>query len=91
MGQHQPLLQLGSAAAIFLLLGQFRYQCALPNFDETTLAYYKYRGSVVWEGVIVDAPLRREQTIDLRVEARRIQIGGEWRQMKGRLWFGCQQ
>ena len=48
---------MGATAALFLVLGAFRYQTALPHFDEGDLAYYNGRGQAKGRRAVVAALL----------------------------------
>lgn len=81
-GRKNALLLYGGLMVAFFLLGWTRYQTAIPQINESTLAYYNDR-EVAWEGVVAAEPIVRERYVDLRVEARRLRVSEEWKQVSG--------
>jgi len=82
LGWRQARLRLINLCLLFLLLGASRYLVALPHFDETTLAYYN-GCTVTLEGVVVGEPDLRDRWVKLRVVAKRLEVEGEWREVRG--------
>ncbi|MBN1122564.1 MAG: ComEC/Rec2 family competence protein [Anaerolineae bacterium] len=64
------------ACLLLLFLGAARYSAAVPHFDEHDLAAYNDQGFVTIEGMIADAPDRRDTYAMLRVRAEKL-IGDE--------------
>ncbi len=63
------------ACLLLLFLGAARYCAAIPHFGEHDLATYNDQGFVTIEGVIVDAPDRRDTYAMLRVRAEKLIVG----------------
>lgn len=70
-------------AVLASLLAIARYQWVQPHFDEGDLAYYRDRGAVRFQGMVAQAPILREQGVDLRVRAQRLEWEGQWRAVEG--------
>ncbi len=81
-GWREARLRLINLCLLLLFLGAFRYLVALPHFDETSLAYYNGH-TVTLEGVVVGEPDLRDQWVKLRLEARRLKVEGQWREVRG--------
>jgi len=82
LGWREARLRVINLCLLFLFLGAFRYLLALPHFDETALAYYNGH-TVTLEGVVVGEPDLRDRWVKLRVEAKRLKVEGEWREVQG--------
>jgi len=82
LGWREARLRLINLSLLFLFLGAFRYLVALPHFDETSLAYYNGH-TVTLEGVVVGEPDLRDQWVKLRLEAKRLKVEGQWREVRG--------
>jgi len=82
LGWREARLRLINLCLLSLFLGAFRYSVALPHFDETTLAYYNGH-TVTLEGVVVGEPDLRDRWVKLRVEAKRLKVEGQWREVRG--------
>jgi competence protein ComEC len=60
------------ACLLLLFLGAARYSAAIPHFDEHDLATYNDQGFVTIEGMMIDAPDRRDTYAMLRVRAEKL-------------------
>ncbi|HLB12630.1 MAG TPA: ComEC/Rec2 family competence protein [Dehalococcoidia bacterium] len=80
--RHQAFLTAGMCLPL-LLLGQARYQAALPAPDSSTLSAYNGRGSQEILGWVSAEPEVRDRTTQLRLEALRAKVDGEWREVRG--------
>jgi competence protein ComEC len=68
---------------LFALLGALRLLIAVPTVDAGHVAYYNDTPAVLLEGVVVGEPDVRDRAVNLRVAARRLQVDGTWRDVRG--------
>lgn len=81
--RHHPRHRLVAGCLLFAVLGAARYVVAIPTFDEHHVATYTDTRDVVLEGIVAGEPDVRDRSTNLRVAARRLQVDGAWRDVKG--------
>jgi len=82
--RRQPAARLAAAAALFLLLGMWRYDARplTPCVTPADLAFYNWRQAMI-EGVIVGYPDGRESSTNYVLSAETLSIGGQTRPVRG--------
>lgn len=66
-----------------ILLGQIRYQTALPAQGPASLSFYNGIGNLETQGWVSAEPDVRDRTINLRIEVSGVKVEGDWRQVRG--------
>jgi len=80
----QPTARRAALAYLFLVLGAWRYQRAVPLFTERTLAFYNDRGTVLVQGVVCGYPDQRDRWTKLVICAQSVEVEGRELAVKGR-------
>lgn len=80
--QQRMALPLG-LCLVALLLGQARYQAALPSTGSSELAFYNGRGPLELQGWVAAEPDVRDRTANLRLEVSGARVDGLWQPVNG--------
>ena len=76
-------IRLAAACGLALLLGAVRFNASIPQFNEHSLIHYNDTGWVTIKGVVAAEPDVRDRRTNLRVDARQIQVDGQWEDVEG--------
>ncbi|OGY41360.1 MAG: hypothetical protein A2Y67_01325 [Candidatus Buchananbacteria bacterium RBG_13_39_9] len=69
---------------IFLFLGIFRYQLALPKESVTIISFYNGQ-NVEFRGIVNKEPDQREDKVRLEITAKEIKINDKWQKITGKV------
>jgi len=81
--RRDPGMRRAQFCLLFFLLGAIRYDLALPQLDENSLAAHNGRGAMLLVGAVVGYPDVRDRTTNLRFDVTRVRIEGVWREVSG--------
>lgn len=77
-------LRLFHFVLLALTLGAIRYQLALPGESVRALAQFNDRGPASLIGYVSEEPDRRDGYVDMRIDATKIEVGGDWQDIHGK-------
>src|SRR5574340_743848 len=81
--RREPALHRLHWCLLFFLLAALRYTAALPHPDERSLARLNDAGAVTLVGDVVDPPVVRDRTVNVRLAVTRVRTAGGWREVTG--------